>query len=110
MNAVEITGYIDIAPNVRDVCGIAQTNADELQPVYFRIRMVADDEDGTPEAFGIRLSNGYLVKVRALGDGGPGGGHIQLHNSNPSNTGPDPMPDVDTMCAGLQAPTGGQID
>ena len=104
MSSLEITGYIEIAPNVRDVCGIAQTNADEPQPVYFRVRMVADEEPGTPEAFGIRLSNGYLVKVRALGDGGPGGGHIQLHNSNPSSTAPDPMPDEDTMCAGLRPP------
>ncbi len=110
VSSLAITGYLEIAPNVRDVCGIAQTNADEPQPVYFRVRMVADEETGTPEAFGIRLSNGYLVKVRAVGDGGPGGGHIQLHNSNPSSTAPNPMPGEDTMCAGLRPPTGGIID
>ncbi len=108
VNSLEITGYFEIAPNVRDVCGIAQTNADEAQPVYFRARMV-DNEQGTPHAFGIRLSNGYLVKLRPLGDGGPGGGYVRIHNTNPSTTGPDPT-DVDTMCAGLLAPTSGSVD
>lgn len=107
VSGIAVTGYIQIAPNVRDICGIAQTNADEPQPVYFRVRLVGDEEPGTPEAFGIHLSNGYLVRVRALGDGGPGGGFVQLHQPNPSNSWPDPLPDVTTMCAGLSAPVGG---
>jgi hypothetical protein len=41
VSSTEITGYLEIAPNVRDICGIAQTNADE-DPVYFRVRVVGD--------------------------------------------------------------------
>jgi len=109
VSSIAVTGYLKIAPNVRDICGIALTNADEPQPVHFRVRMVGDGESGTPEAFGIRLSNGYLVKLRVLGDGGPGGGHIQLHQSNPSSKGPNPVPDEGTMCAGLTPPVSGSI-
>ena len=32
VSSLAITGYFEIAPNVRDVCGIAQTNADEPRP------------------------------------------------------------------------------
>ena len=109
VRSVEITGYIEIDTNVRDICGIAVTNADEPQPVYFRVRMVGDREHGTSETFGIRLSNDYHMTRRTLGNGGPGGGNIRIHNSNPSNTGPDPMPD-EAMCAGVSAPSGGQIN
>ena len=112
VSSIAVTGYIQIAPNVRDICGMAETNADELQPVYFRVRLVADEETGTPEAFGIRLSNGYpVVSVRPLGAGGPGGGFVQLHQPNASNTWPASLPDVSTMCAGLSAPVGsGGVD
>jgi hypothetical protein len=68
------------------------------------------DESEAVEAFGIRLSNGYLVTVRPLGEGGPGGGFIQFHNPNASNTAPDPALSEDTMCHGLSAPVGGGPD
>ena len=29
VRSTEITGYLDSEPNVREICGIAQTNADE---------------------------------------------------------------------------------
>jgi len=106
VSSLEITGYLEIAPNVRDICGIAQTNADE-DPVYFRVRLVGDGESEAVEAFGIRLSNGYLVTVRPLGEGGPGGGFIQFHNPNASNTAPEPALGEATMCHGLSAPVGG---
>jgi len=109
VSSTEITGYLEIEPNVRDICGIAQTNADE-DPVYFRVRVVGDDESEAVEAFGIRLSNGYLVTVRPLGGGGPGGGFIQFHNPNASNTAPDPALSEDTMCHGLSSPVGGGPD
>jgi hypothetical protein len=111
VRSVEITGYVEIEPNVRDICGIALTNADEVQPVYFRVRMVGDGENGRPEAFGIRLSNGYHMTMRPLGDGSPGGGNIRIHRWNPSNMGPDPIPEEEIMCAGVSAPgRGGIID
>ena len=111
LRSVEITGYIEIDTNVRDICGIAVTNGDEPQPVFFpRTGWSATDEHGTPETFGIRLSNEYHMTRRKLGNGGPGGGNIRIHNSNPSNTGPDPMPDQLAMCAGVSAPSGGQIN
>jgi len=111
VRSVEITGYLEIGTNVRDICGIAVTNGDEAQPVYFRVRMVGDGQNGTPEKFGIRLSNGYHLTMRTLGDGGPGGGNIRIHRANPSNTGPDPMPDEFMMCGDVSAPgSGGGID
>ena len=109
VSSTEITGYFQHS-NERHICGIAQTNADE-PPVTFYVRMV-HDESGTADSFGIRLSNGYHVPVSVLGDGGPGGGFIQLHQSNPSNTWPDPALDEATMCPGVLAPddNGGGTD
>ncbi len=105
VSSTEITGYINVSENVRDICGIAQTNADE-QPVYFRVRMV-HGESGSPDKFGINLSNGYSVPVRILGDGGPGGGFIQLHKSNPSNAWPVPALEEGAMCPNVLAPGDG---
>ena len=51
VSSTEITGYLDSEPNVREICGIAQTNADE-EPVYFRVKMV-HGESGSPDKFGI---------------------------------------------------------
>ena len=106
VKSIEITGYLmDAAfPNARDICGIASTNAGET--VRFRVRMEDNGEPGRNDRFGIRLENGYIVTTRLLGDGGPGGGNIQLHKPNPSTTGPNPAPDEFTMCAGLLTPDG----
>lgn len=104
VDSTEITGYLfDPAfPNARDICGFARTNAGET--VRFRVRMEDNGEPGTKDRFGIRLSNGYLVRPRQLANGGPGGGNIQLHKPNPSTTGPTPAPDEATMCGGLVTP------
>lgn len=104
VDSTDITGYlVDPAiPNARDICGIARTNADES--VRFRVRLIDNGEPGTSDAFGIRLSNGYLVSTRLLNNGGPGGGNVQLHRPNPSTTGPMPPPDEFTMCGGLTPP------
>src|SRR5258707_1199424 len=43
VDSVEITGYLTpvAGSNIRDVCGIATTNAAEpVQPVFFRVRLV----------------------------------------------------------------------
>ena len=47
VSSIEVTGYLEIAPNVRDICGIAQTNADEAEPVHFRVRLVSNRGPGT---------------------------------------------------------------
>jgi hypothetical protein len=106
VDSTEITGYLkEDDPNfstAREFCGVARTNAGET--VRFRVRMVDNGEPGRTDRFGIVLDNGYLVTTRFLGNGGPGGGNIQLHKPNPSTTGPDPQPSVDAMCAGLPSP------
>jgi hypothetical protein len=107
VDSVEITGYLSPFPgsNVRDVCGIATTNAAEtIQPVYFRIRLVDNGEPGVADLFGIRLSNGYSVTPRLLGRGMKGGGNVQLHDPNPSTAFTGTPPDDFTMCHGVADP------
>jgi len=108
VSSIEITGYlIDPAfPNARDICGFARTNANNDEIVRFRVRMEDNGEPGVNDRFGIHLSNGYLVTARQLANGGPGGGNIQLHKGNNSNTAPDPPPDEVTMCGDLAPPEG----
>jgi hypothetical protein len=104
VNSIEITGYMmdDVAPTGREICGFARTNAGET--LRFRVRMEDNGEPGRNDRFGIALENGYLVTTRLLGDGGPGGGNIQLHKPNPSTTGPDPQPTEAEMCGGVESP------
>jgi hypothetical protein len=109
VDSIEITGYLilpeDMAPaTARDICGFARTNANEPQPVRFRVRMDDEGEPGVRDMFGIRLSNGYHVSPRLLGDAGPGGGNVQLHKPNPSSTAPDPPPSEVEMCGDLATP------
>jgi hypothetical protein len=106
VNSVEITGYLTPFPGstTRDICGLATTNGAEPQPVAFRIRLTDNGEPGTADQFGIRLSNGYLVTTRLLNAGLDGGGNVQLHDPNPSTTGPNPSPVESTMCGGVAAP------
>src|SRR5207247_8298008 len=91
VDSLEITGYLkfDEAPNGREICGVARTNTGET--VNFRVRMEDNGEPGTSDRFGIVLSNGYLVTTRLLGDGGAGGGNIQLHKPTDSPTAHDPQ-------------------
>lgn len=106
VDSLEITGYLTEDPlsHTRDICGTATTNAAETQPVHFRVRLIDNGEPGVADLFGIRLSNGYVVETRLLGRGLQGGGNIQLHEPNPSTSGPDPSPNEDTMCNGVAAP------
>ena len=107
VNSLEVTGYLtpNAGSNVRDICGIATTNGPEIQPVFFRVRVV-DNGSGMADQFGIRLSTGYAVSTRFLSAGGPGGGKVQLHDPNPSTTAPHPAPDVLAMCNGVPEPSG----
>jgi SdrD B-like domain len=106
VNSISITGYLTPSPgsNVRDVCGTAATNGPEGQPVLFRVRLIDNGEPGVADQFGIALSTGYVVSTRTLNNGMGGGGNVQLHDPNPSTTGPDPSPDEATMCMGIAAP------
>jgi hypothetical protein len=107
VDSVEITGYLTPFPgsNIRDVCGIATTNAAEaIQPVYFRVRLVDNGEPGVADLFGIRLSNGYSVTPRLLGQGLKGGGNVQLHDPNPSTAFTGTPPTESTMCNGVAEP------
>ena len=106
VDSIEVTGYLTPSPdsNIRDVCGTATTNAAEAQPVFFRVRLVDNGEPGVADLFGIRLSNGYSVPARLLGRGMHGGGNVQLHDPNPSTTGPTPSPSEDAMCNGVAEP------
>ena len=106
VNSTEITGYL-MSDNpefatAREICGFARTNLGEN--LRFRVRMVDNGEPGRDDRFGIVLENGYWVRTRTLADGGPGGGNIQLHKGNPSNTGPNPPPTEAAMCGGLPSP------
>jgi hypothetical protein len=106
VDSVEITGYLTTDPpsNVRDICGIATTNQGSSPQVRFRVRLIDNGEPGNSDMFGIRLDNGYLVRTRFLNSGLSGGGNIQLHEANPSTTGPASSPDEATMCSGVEAP------
>lgn len=111
VESIEITGYtFDPAfPNARDICGIARTNTED---VYFRVRLVDNGEGSNAnckDEFGINLSNGYRVSTRPLANGGPGGGNIQLHKGNRSNTSPcadpnDPACSEAVICQHLAHP------
>jgi len=107
VNSLDILGYMASSaagPTVRDICGTATTNVAEGQPVYFRIRLVDNGEPGIADQFGIRLSTGYHVTTRMLNEGQKGGGNVQLHDPNPSTTGPNPAPDEAAMCNGVAEP------
>jgi hypothetical protein len=107
VDSLTVTGYLTPTPgsNIRDVCGTATTNNPaDAQPVLFRIRLIDNGEPGTGDQFGIRLSNGYVVSTRLLNAGLHGGGNVQLHDANPSTTGPNPSPNEATMCGGVEAP------
>jgi hypothetical protein len=106
VNSIMITGYLTPLPgsNIRDICGVATTNAAESQPVMFRVRLIDNGEPGIADQFGIRLSNGYVITTRTLNAGMGGGGNVMLHKPNPSTTGPTPSPTEAAMCGGLEAP------
>jgi hypothetical protein len=91
VDSTEITAYGgQSASTAREICGFATTNANEPQPVQFRVKMVDNGEPGTNDTFGIVLSNGYLLNSVPLNNGGPGGGNIQLHKPNQSGITPSP--------------------
>ena len=94
MKSTRITGYLfdPDSPNSRDICGWAKIN-DQAQEVMFRVRLTDNGEPGRNDAFGITIDNWYSsgerfykVSTRSLGGDGNGGGNVQLHKGNRSNT------------------------
>ena len=94
MKSVEITGYLydPATPNSRDICGWARIN-DQEQEVMFRVRLVDNGEPGTSDTFGLTIDNWYTsgerfyrVSSRRLANGERGGGNVQLHKGNRSNS------------------------
>jgi len=109
VDLVQMTGYVtpsydpSVGPGVaRDLCGTARTSANEV--VAFRLRLEDHDEPGISDQFGLRLSNGYHMPTRLLGDGGPGGGNVQLHSPNRTNVGPAAPGSEAEMCFNLATP------
>ncbi len=94
LKATRITGYLydPATPLARDICGWGRIN-DQAQEVMFRVRVVDNGEPGQKDTFGIVVDNWYSsgdrfyrVSSRLLGDGDGGGGNVQLHKSNKSNS------------------------
>ncbi len=106
VHSTSIDGYFDPIPSgstFRDICGTASTNM--WGDVKFRVRTQDNGEPGANDRFGIKLmQNGvvvYLVTTRQLGpDVANGGGNIQLHDPNPSTTGPAVPPLDWQVCGG----------
>ena len=85
VKATSITGYVFVDDRTRDICGTYQ--ADNGESGFFRVRVTDNGEPGRDDFFGIRLQSGYQA-TGDLGGPGPGGGNIQLHKGNNSNTAP----------------------
>lgn len=106
VSSTEISAYFEPAAgsNVRDICGTANTNL--FGTVKFRAR-TEDNNDPNPggagvDKFGLKLTgisppytgeSAVVVPTRLLD-----GGDIELHNPNPSTTGPAVAPDEITAC------------
>jgi hypothetical protein len=118
-----ITAYRPLGPSgdakdpkrtgTRDICGTARTNQ-LYGDVYFVVRTRDAGEPGVNDTFDIRLRdrgpNGEVGAIvystefegfpHKLGNGGPGGGNIQLHKPNPSTSG-----EFGGSCPALDGPT-----
>jgi hypothetical protein len=114
ITSTQITGYLyDPAyPNKRDICGWAQTN--DGITVQFRVTLTDNGEPGRNDEFGIVVDTKnqipgdrfYIVTSRKLANGQGGGGNVQLHKGNNSNTATDAMRSLQEwqMCGDLNSP------
>lgn len=100
VHATSITAYTFVDDNTRDICGFADTN--QFGQVAFHLRATDNGEPGDNDIFILRLGQGGAVVYTTEGDpdhtlGGPdpGGGNIQLHKGNGSNTVPTSPPECD---------------
>ena len=93
LKSTQITGYLfdPALPNARDICGKARVN-DSAFEVSFRIHLEDNGEPGSNDRFGIVIDNWnaptrfYTVSSRKLANGEGGGGNVQLHKGNRSNS------------------------
>jgi hypothetical protein len=90
VQATSITGYRifedgSTPSRTRDICGTYKTDTGESG--YFLVRVTDNGEPGRDDFFGIKLQSGY-VAYGDLGGSSAGGGNIQLHKGNASNTPP----------------------
>ena len=112
LKSTQITGYLfdPALPNSRDICGRARVN-DSAHEVSFRIHLEDNGEPGTSDRFGIVVDNWYaperfyIVSARPLG-GGLGGGNVQLHKGNRSNSASPGMLALreSDMCGDVESP------
>lgn len=93
-----VTAYVFVDDRTRDICGMADSN--QFGEVAYHIRATDNGEPGRDDIFIIRLGKSGAIVYTTEGDpdhtlGGPepGGGNIQLHKGNQSNTAPT-MPPV----------------
>lgn len=106
VRSLSVTGYLKIGEDssdpktgqplgTRDICGVARTN--QFGDVLYRVRMKDAGEPGRRDKFGIALydSTGFAFYFAfgSLGDPTDGGGNIQLHKGNASNTRPPEPPE-----------------
>lgn len=89
-----VTGYfLGAGPNERVITGTARING--VAGFTYAVEVTDNAEPGRGiDEFSISLSDGYAAGSE-YGDGPIGGGNIQLHKGNPSNTPPAP-----STCAG----------
>ena len=94
MDSIQITGYtwtkVGTQRLRRDVCGTARTNL--YGTVKFHMVVTDNGEPGRNDRFGLSLSNGYMLRTRALS-----GGNIQLHKPNPSTTPPSTFTECNNL-------------
>ena len=93
----DVTAYIFIDDRTRDICGHA--GSDQFGDVAFHVRATDNGEPGRDDLFIIRIGKGGAVvyttegdRDHSLGGAGSGGGNIQLHKGNNSNTAPSTPP------------------
>ncbi|MGE5624066.1 MAG: post-COAP-1 domain-containing protein [Bacillota bacterium] len=92
-----VTAYMEVDDHTREICGEADT--DLYGPVDYDVVAADNGEPGEDDTFVLTLGQGgvtvYTTTVdsdHTLGGSAEGGGNIQLHAGNPSNTAPTSTP------------------
>jgi len=115
LRSTKITGYLfdPATAKARDICGQAVINDDEDTMVDFRVRLEDNGEPGRNDLFGIAIDNRHtagdrftVISARRLASGQGGGGNVQLHKGNRSNSATDEMYALQEwqMCGDLDSP------
>lgn len=98
VHGTQVTAYTYFDTNVRDICGVADTN--QFGTVDYHVRVADNGEPGVNDVFIIRLGvHGTVVYTteydpdHTLGGPEPGGGNIQLHKGNNSTAATDTPPE-----------------